>query len=157
VVAIVVAGAAGVWVVLGNQESRETTSIASPLPRGPQPDARVCSALEEFDSHRRSLNAYLNDLDADDAESVRARHGDLLEAMLATASRLFGTSSDESEFSALELAIGDWMQEVDGAMTMVDSAFRTGDSGFLDDAEGYLDRASEAEATIDRLRGAEAC
>ncbi|MCV0384732.1 MAG: hypothetical protein K5799_15020 [Erythrobacter sp.] len=155
IAAILVAAVAGIWVVLGQQQSSPTGSGATS--RAQPSDTRLCSALDDFDSHRRGLRAYLNDIETEGAEVLRDRHDDLLEAMLATARTLFGTSTNESEFSALELAIGDWMQEVDGAMTMIDSAFRTGDRGYLGDAGEYLNRATIAEATIDRQRGAAAC
>jgi len=113
----------------------------------------TCDALFAADELQRGLmDGYERLIELGEPERIKARHQEILAAMLAISSELFGTSSDESQFSDLELAIGDWMSHWDAAMTSTDSAYRLQDDQFLNEAAQSFALARNTWLDIEDMR-----
>lgn len=159
IVAAVVVGAAFLLGGLGAPEQVfQGSETATSQPTPGVEERPVCIALAAADTvHGRYGSQYLRALENNDAASAQRLHELILDDMLGIADALYQGSADESEFTTLELTIGEWMEAWDGAMTHVDAGFSSQQAHWFETASEQFARVDDQWGRMQSLRTAAGC
>ena len=155
---VVTIGVVGVGLLITRDGTAGDASRSPLAQRVATYPSRVCRALPAVDEiESEALPRYFDLIELGDGDRVHDRHYEMVDDMLAISRGIFQESADESEFGELELAIGDWMQHLDAAMTTIDVAYRTGDDAFRTDAARDFSIAQADWNRVEALRASLAC